>query len=57
MKIINKNVINLKFITFRGKKIPINVARKLLIITGYIIPLNKFHRDLSISIYRGENKK
>ena len=54
---INKEMINLKFITIRGKKIPIILARRLLTITGYIIPLNKFHRDLSISIFRGENKK
>ena len=57
MKIINKNVINLKFITFRGKKIPILLARRLLTITGYVIPLNKFHRDLSSAIFRGENEK
>ena len=50
-------MINLKFIIFRGKKIPIILARKLLTITGYVIPLNKFHRDLSISIFGGENKK
>lgn len=53
MKIINKNVINLEIITFRGKKIPIILAKKLLTITGYVIPLNKFHRELSISIFRG----
>ena len=57
MKIINKNVINLKFITFRGKKIPILLARRLLTITGYVIPLNKFHRDLYSAIFLEENKK
>ncbi len=57
MKIINKNVINLKFITFRGKKIPIILARKLLTITGCMIPLNKFHRDLYSALFDYDNKK
>ena len=57
MKIINRGDSSLKFITFRGEKIPIVLARKLLTITGYVIPLNKFHRDLSSAIFRGENKK
>lgn len=36
----------LKFITFRGKKLPVGLARKLLTIASYAIPLNKFYRDL-----------
>ena len=57
MKIINGGDSSLKFITFRGEKIPIVLARKLLTITGYVIPLNKFHRDLYSAIFLEENKK
>ena len=57
MKIINGGDSSLKFITFRGEKIPIVLARKLLTRTGYVIPLNKFHRDLYSAIFLEENKK
>lgn len=57
MKIINRGDSSLKFITFLGENIPIVLARKLLTITGYVIPLNKFHRDLYSAIFLEENKK
>jgi hypothetical protein len=39
------------------KKIPVVLARGILKITGYIIPLNKFHRDLSSALFKKDNKK
>ena len=40
----------LKFITFRGKKLPVGLARKLLVIASYVVPLNKFYRDLYFAL-------
>jgi len=40
----------LKFIIFREKKPPIGVARKLLTIASYVVPLNKFYRDLYLAL-------
>lgn len=46
----------MKFIIFRGKKLPVILARKLLTISRYMIPLNKFHRDLSSALFDYDNK-
>lgn len=40
----------MKFIIFRGKKLPVGLARKLLTIASYTIPLNKFYRDLYFAL-------
>lgn len=40
----------LKFIIFRGKKLPVELARKLLTIANYVVPLNKFYRDLYLAL-------
>ena len=40
----------LKFIIFRGKKLPVELARKLLTIASYVVPLNKFYRDLYLAL-------
>ena len=46
----------MKFIIFRGKKIPVGVARKLLTIASYTVPLNKFYRDLYLAIATQDKK-
>ena len=40
----------LKFIIFRGKKLPVVVARRLSTIASYIVPLNKFYRELYLAL-------
>ena len=45
-----------KFIIFRGKKLPIGLARKLLTIASYTIPLNKFYRDLYLALATQDKK-
>lgn len=47
--IISEDII-LKFIIFRGKKLPVGLARKLLVIASYVVPLNKFYRDLYLAL-------
>ena len=38
-------------IIFRGKKVPLVLARKFLVVTGHVLPLNKFHRDLYLAVF------
>ena len=45
-----------KFIIFRGKKLPVGLARKLLTIASYTIPLNKFYRDLYLALATQDKK-
>ena len=40
----------MKFIIFRGKKLPVGLAKKLLTIASYTVPLNKFYRDLYFAL-------
>lgn len=40
----------MKFIIFRGKKLPAGLAKKLLTIASYVVPLNKFYRDLYLAL-------
>lgn len=46
----------LKFIMFRGKKLPVGLARRLLIIASYVVPLNKFYRDLYLALATQDKK-
>jgi hypothetical protein len=46
----------LKFIIFRGKKLPMGLARKLLTIASYVVPLNKFYRDLYLALATQDKK-
>ncbi|WP_169716902.1 hypothetical protein [Sporomusa acidovorans] len=46
----------MKFIIFRGKKLPVGLARKLLTIAGHVVPLNKLYRDLYFALAT-QNKK
>ncbi len=46
----------LKFIIFRGKKLPVVLARKLLTIASYVVPLNKFYRDLYLALATQDKK-
>ena len=46
----------LKFIIFRGKKLPVGLARKLLAIASYVVPLNKFYRDLYLALSTQDKK-
>lgn len=39
-----------KFIIFRGKKLSVGLARKLLTIANYVVLLNKFYRDLYLAL-------
>jgi len=45
-----------KFIIFRGKKLPVGLARKLLTIANYVVPLNKFYRDLYLALTTQDKK-
>lgn len=46
----------MKFIIFRGKKLPIVLARELLTIARYVVPLNKFYRDLYLALSTQDKK-
>ena len=56
-QLLRKVVIKIEFITFIKKKIPVLLARKLLTIASYVVPLNKFYRDLSTAIFNHVNKR
>lgn len=46
----------LKFIIFRGKKLPVVLARRLLTIASCVVPLNKFYRDLYLALATQDKK-
>lgn len=46
----------MKYVVFRGKKIPLFLANLMFKLSNHIIPLNKFNRDLFSSIYKSNNK-
>lgn len=43
-------------IIFRGKKLPVVLARRLLTIANYVVPLNKFYRDLYLALATQDKK-
>jgi len=46
----------LKFIIFRGKKLPVVLARRLLTIAEHVVPFNKFYRDLYLALATQDKK-
>ena len=50
------NDIILKFIKKKKKKLPVGLARKLLTIASYVVPLNKFYRDLYLALATQDKK-
>ena len=46
----------MKYIIFRGKKLPVCLARKILTIASYAVPLNKFYRELYLALATQDKK-
>ena len=40
----------MNFIILQRKKLPVGLARRLLTMASYVVPLNKFYRDLYLAL-------